>query len=204
MRTRVKICGITRQQDADFAADSGADAIGLVFYPPSPRAISIAQAQNITKGLTAFVTKVALFVDPDVANVSRCLDAVSVDIIQFHGDETPEFCSQFGKPYIKAVRMKPDTDLAQLAEAYASADALLLDTYQPGVPGGTGTTFDWSLISQIDKPIILAGGLKVDNVAEAIKQVQPFAVDVSGGVEAEKGIKSHDKISAFMREVANA
>lgn len=204
MRTRVKICGITRQQDADFAADSGADAIGLVFYPPSPRAISIAQAQNITKGLAPFVTKVALFVDPDVADVSRCLDAVSVDIIQFHGDETPEFCSQFGKPYIKAVRMKPDTDLAQLAEAYASADALLLDTYQPGVPGGTGTTFDWSLISQIDKPIILAGGLKTDNVAEAIKQVQPFAVDVSGGVEVEKGIKSHDKISAFMREVANA
>jgi len=204
MRTRVKICGITRRQDADFAADSGADAICLVFYPPSPRAISIAQAQNITKGLNPFVSKVALFVDPDAVDVSHCLDAVSVDIIQFHGDESPQFCSQFGKPYIKAIRMQPDTDLAQLAKTYESADALLLDAYQPGVPGGTGTTFDWSLISQIDKPIILAGGLKADNVAEAIKQVQPFAVDVSGGVETEKGIKSHDKISAFMREVANA
>lgn len=204
MRTRVKICGITRQQDADFAADSGADAIGLVFYPPSPRAISVAQAQNVTRGLPPFVSAVALFVDPDEADVSRCLDAVSIDIIQFHGDESPEFCSQFGKPYIKAIRMKPDTNLAQLAEAYSSAKALLLDTYQPGVPGGTGTTFDWSLINQIDKPIILAGGLNTDNVAEAIKQVRPFAVDVSGGVESEKGIKSHDKISAFMREVANA
>ncbi|WP_273151372.1 phosphoribosylanthranilate isomerase [Methylophaga thiooxydans] len=204
MRTRVKICGITRQQDADFAADSGADAIGLVFYPPSPRAISVAQAQNVTRGLAPFVSTVALFVNPDVADVSRCLDAVSVDIIQFHGDESPEFCSQFGKPYIKAIRMKPDTNLAQLSEAYGSAQALLLDAYQPGVPGGTGTTFDWSLIRQIEKPIILAGGLNTDNVAEAIKQVRPFAVDVSGGVESEKGIKSHDKISAFMREVANA
>lgn len=204
MRTRVKICGITRRQDADFAADSGVDAIGLVFYPPSPRAISIAQAQNITVGLAPFVTTVALFVDPEQAEVSSCLDAVSIDIIQFHGDETPEFCSQFGKPYIKAIRMRPGTDLAQLAERYASASALLLDTYQPGIPGGTGTSFDWSLISQIDKPIILAGGLQSENVAEAIKLVRPFAVDVSGGVEREKGIKSQDKISAFMREVANA
>lgn len=204
MRTRVKICGITRQQDAVFAANSGADAIGLVFYPPSPRAISVAQAQNVTRGLPPFVSTVALFVNPDVADVSRCLDAVSIDIIQFHGDESPEFCSQFGKPYIKAVRMKSDTNLTQLAETYGSAKALLLDTYQPGVPGGTGATFDWSLIHQIEKPIILAGGLNTDNVAEAIKQVRPFAVDVSGGVESEKGIKSHDKISAFMREVANA
>ncbi|WP_438971188.1 phosphoribosylanthranilate isomerase [Methylophaga sp.] len=204
MRTRVKICGITRRQDADFAADSGVDAIGLVFYPPSPRAISIAQAQNITSRLAPFVSTVALFVDPDPTEVSRCLDAVSIDIIQFHGDESPEFCSQFDTPYIKAIRMKPDTDLAKLATEYESASALLLDTYQPGLPGGTGTTFDWNLISQIGKPIILAGGLNTGNVADAIKQVRPFAVDVSGGVEREKGIKSHDKISAFMNEVENA
>ncbi len=204
MRTRVKICGITRRQDADFAADSGVDAIGLVFYPPSPRAISLAQAQNITAGLAPFVTTVALFVDPTEAEVLRCLEAVSIDVIQFHGDEAPEFCRQFGKPYIKAIRMRPETDLAALAEKYVSASALLLDTYQPGVPGGTGTSFDWSMISQIDKPIILAGGLQIENITDAIEQVRPFAVDVSGGVESEKGIKSHDKISAFMREVANA
>lgn len=204
MRTRVKICGITRRQDADFAAKSGADAIGLVFYPPSPRAVTIAQAQDAIAGLAPFVSVVALFVDPDKELVSQCLDALSIDIIQFHGNESPDFCVQFGKPYIKAIRMQPETDLVQLAKQYDSARALLLDTYQPGVPGGTGQTFDWSLIAEIDKPVILAGGLEADNVKQAIQQVRPFAVDVSGGVEAEKGIKSHDKISAFMREVSNA
>jgi phosphoribosylanthranilate isomerase len=204
MRTRVKICGITRQQDADFAVESGADAIGLVFYPPSPRAISFAQAKTITADLSPFVSKVALFVDPEKDLVSRCLDDVSVDIIQFHGNETPEFCQQFNLPYLKAVRMREDTDLSEIAAHYSSASALLLDTYQPGIPGGTGKTFDWSLIRRINKPIILAGGLDVTNVREAIHQVQPYAVDVSGGVESDKGIKSHDKISTFMREVANA
>ncbi len=204
MRTRVKICGMTRRQDADFAAESGADAIGLVFYPPSPRAVTVAQAQEIVDGLAPFVSVVALFVDPDEALVSQCLDALSIDIIQFHGNETAAFCSQFGKPYIKAIRMKPDADLVALAEEYDSARGLLLDTYQPGTPGGTGKTFDWSRIAQIDKPVILAGGLNADNIQQAIQQVRPFAVDVSGGVESEKGIKSHDKISAFMREVANA
>lgn len=204
MRTRVKICGITRHQDADFAAKSGADAIGLVFYPPSPRALNIAQAQEVIKGLPPFVSVVALFVDPEKELVSQCLDALSIDIIQFHGNESPAFCAQFGKPYMKAIRMKPGTDLAQLATEYHSASALLLDTYQPGVPGGTGQTFDWSMVAKIDKPVLLAGGLDADNVKQAIQQVRPFAVDVSGGVEAEKGIKSHEKISAFMREVANA
>jgi phosphoribosylanthranilate isomerase len=204
MRTRVKICGITRHQDADFAAESGVDAIGLVFYPPSPRAISFAQAKTITADLPPFVSKVALFVDPEKDLVSRCLDDVSVDIIQFHGNETPEFCQQFNLPYLKAVRMREDTDLSEIAAHYSSASALLLDTYQPGIPGGTGKTFDWSLIRRINKPIILAGGLDVTNVREAIHQVQPYAVDVSGGVESDKGIKSHDKISTFMREVANA
>ncbi|HDZ16170.1 MAG TPA: phosphoribosylanthranilate isomerase, partial [Methylophaga aminisulfidivorans] len=191
MRTRVKICGITRRQDADFAEKSGADAIGLVFYPPSSRAVDVAQAKLITEGLGPFITVVALFVDPDEDYVSHCLDALSVDIIQFHGDESPVFCEQFERPYIKAIRMQADTDLNKMAEDYASAEALLLDSYQPGVPGGTGITFDWSLVSQINKPIILAGGLNATNVADAIHQVQPYAVDISGGVESEKGIKNH-------------
>jgi phosphoribosylanthranilate isomerase len=195
---------MTRRQDADFAAKSGADAIGLVFYPPSPRAVSIAQAKEVVTGLAPFVSVVALFVDPTPELVLECLDALPVDIIQFHGDESASFCEQFEKPYIKALRMKPGTDLSVLAMQYASARALLLDTYQPGVPGGTGQTFDWSMITDVDKPLILAGGLNADNVKQAIQQVRPFAVDVSGGVESEKGIKSHDKISAFMREVANA
>jgi phosphoribosylanthranilate isomerase len=195
---------MTRRQDADFAAKSGADAIGLVFYPPSPRAVSIAQAKEVVTGLAPFVSVVALFVDPTPELVLECLDALPVDIIQFHGDESASFCEQFEKPYIKALRMKPGTDLSVLATQYASARALLLDTYQPGVPGGTGQTFDWSMITDVDKPLILAGGLNADNVKQAIQQVRPFAVDVSGGVESEKGIKSHDKISAFMREVANA
>jgi phosphoribosylanthranilate isomerase len=204
MRTRVKICGITRQQDADFAAESGADAIGLVFYPPSPRAISFAQANTITANLAPFVSKVALFVDPEADLVSRCLDELSVDILQFHGDESPDFCQQFEVPYLKAVRMRDDINLQQVAEDYSTASALLLDTYQPGLPGGTGKTFDWSMIQRVNKPIILAGGLHASNVLQAIHQVQPYAVDVSGGVESDKGIKSHEKISTFMREVANA
>lgn len=204
MRTRVKICGITRQQDADFAAESGADAIGLVFYPPSPRAISFAQANTITANLAPFVSKVALFVDPDKDLVSRCLDELSVDILQFHGDESPDFCHQFEMPYLKAVRMRDGVNLQEVADDYSTASALLLDTYQPGLPGGTGKTFDWSQISRIDKPIILAGGLHASNVLQAIHQVQPYAVDVSGGVESDEGIKSHEKISTFMREVANA
>ncbi len=204
MRTRVKICGITRQQDADFAAESGADAIGLVFYPPSPRAISFAQANTITANLAPFVSKVALFVDPDKDLVSRCLDELSVDILQFHGEESPDFCHQFEMPYLKAVRMQDGVNLQEVADDYSTASALLLDTYQPGLPGGTGKTFDWSQISRIDKPIILAGGLHASNVLQAIHQVQPYAVDVSGGVESDKGIKSHEKISTFMREVANA
>lgn len=204
MRTRVKICGITRSQDADFAAKNGADAIGLVFYPASPRAVTIAQARQIVADLPPFVSVVALFVDADAQQVQDCLTALPIDVLQFHGDESPAFCEQFGKPYLKAIRMREDADLTILAAKYSTASGLLLDSYQPGVPGGTGTTFDWSLISQIDKPIILAGGLNAENVAVAIQQVQPYAVDVSGGVESAKGIKDSKKISAFMREVENA
>lgn len=203
MRTRVKICGITRRQDAEFAVEMGVDALGLVFYPASPRAVSIAQAQEIVAGLPPFVSIVALFVDADPEQVRECLAAVPIDLLQFHGDETPEYCEQFAKPYMKAIRMKEGVDLSVLSSNYSSASALLLDSYQAGIPGGTGEVFDWSLMTEIDKPLILAGGIKVENVAMAIEQVQPYAVDVSSGVEQSKGIKDQQKIQAFMQEVVN-
>ena len=203
MKTRVKICGITRRQDAEFAVENGADALGLVFYPASPRAVTIAQAKDIVAKLPPFINIVALFVNAEVEQVQACLNELPIDILQFHGDESAAYCEQFGKTYLKAIRMHDNVDLITLADEYSSASAILLDSYQAGVPGGTGQVFDWSLIKKIDKPIILAGGLNIDNVAMAIKQVQPYAVDVSGGVEQSKGIKDHQKISAFMQEVAN-
>lgn len=203
MRTRVKICGITQRQDAEFAVEIGADAIGLVFYSASPRAVTVAQAKQLILGLPPFVSVVALFVDADVSEVQSCLDSLPIDLLQFHGDESPDYCAQFKLPYMKAVRMREDTDLVLIAKHYHTASALLLDSYQTGVPGGTGQVFDWSMIEKIDMPIVLAGGLTVDNVSNAIKQVQPYAVDVSGGVEQDKGIKDKLKISAFMREVNN-
>ncbi|PCH64591.1 MAG: phosphoribosylanthranilate isomerase [Gammaproteobacteria bacterium] len=203
MKTRVKICGITRRQDAEFAVENGADALGLVFYPASPRAVTIAQAKDIVAKLPPFINIVALFVNAEVEQVQACLNELPIDILQFHGDESAAYCEQFGKTYLKAIRMHDNVDLITLADEYSSASAILLDSYQAGVPGGTGQVFDWSLIKKIDKPIILAGGLNIDNVAMAIKQVQPYAVDVSGGVEQSKGIKDHQKISAFMQEVSN-
>ena len=203
MRTRVKICGITRCQDAEFAAEMGVDAIGLVFFEASPRAVTIAQAKKIVAVLPPFVSVVALFVDAAASTVNDCLAALPIDILQFHGNESQEYCAQFSRPYLKAIRMREGIDLAAKAEIYDDACALLLDSYQPGVQGGTGQTFDWSMIKKIDKPIILAGGLTAENVGEAIKRVQPFAVDVSGGVEEEKGIKAQTKINAFMQEVKN-
>jgi phosphoribosylanthranilate isomerase len=204
MRTRVKICGITRRQDAEFAVKSGADAIGLVFYEPSPRAVTMAQAAAITAQLPPFVSAVGLFVNATAEKVRQTLDEVPLSLLQFHGNESAEYCAQFNMPYIKAVRMQTETDLIQADEHFAEASALLLDSYQQGVPGGTGQTFDWSMITAVSKPLILAGGLTTENVAEAIRQVSPYAVDVSGGVEESKGLKSNNKISAFMREVANA
>lgn len=203
MRTRVKICGITRRQDAEFAIEMGADALGLVFYSSSPRSVTIAQAQQIIEGLPPFVSIVALFVNADPEQVHMCLKLMRIDVLQFHGDESPEYCEQFDRPYLKAVRMRDDIDLTHVAENYRSASALLLDSYQAGIPGGTGQVFDWSIIKQVDIPIILAGGLTVENVAQAIKQVNPYAIDVSGGVEQSKGIKDEQKISAFMQEVVN-
>lgn len=205
MNTRVKICGITRPEDALAAAEAGADAIGLVFYDKSPRAVDIGQAWEILDVLPPFVTTVGLFVNADAQTIEDILVEVPLDLLQFHGDEAPDFCEQFGTPYIKAVRMREGTDLKGIAQRYTGAQGLLLDTFRPGVPGGTGEAFDWSLAQQpCDKPIILAGGLRPDNVAQAIAQVRPWAVDVSGGVEKEKGIKDSGKISAFIQAVKQA
>lgn len=202
MRTRVKICGITRPEDARSAVEHGCDAIGLVFYAPSPRFVQPETASRIAAELPPFVDAVGLFVDAAPEHVRDVLSRVRLDILQFHGDETPEYCRQFGVPYLKAVRVRPDTNLLQYAAAYVEAKALLLDAYMPGTPGGTGTTFDWTLIPQgLPMPVILAGGLDAGNVSEAIRQSRPYAVDVSGGVERQKGIKDADKIAAFMRGV---
>lgn len=202
MRTRSKICGITRQEDGLEAARLGADAIGLVFYAKSPRAVNGKQAAEIVSVLPAFVTTVGLFVNPSPEEVEAVLADVSLDLLQFHGDESPAFCNQFKRPYIKAIRMRDDIDLAAELARYSTGRGLLLDTYQPGVPGGTGESFDWQRVPKnLASKIILAGGLSANNVAEAIKQVQPYAVDVSGGVEANKGIKDAEKMAAFMGEV---
>lgn len=205
VRTRVKICGITRVEDALIAVAQGADAIGLVFYPPSPRYVTPAQAAEIVNALPAFITVVALFVDASRADVEAVLSQVNIDLIQFHGQETADECRQYGKSYMKAIRVKSDTNLVQYTTEYSDAKALLLDTYAEGVPGGTGQVFDWTVIPKnLSKPIVLAGGLDAENVEQAIRQVKPYAVDVSGGVEFKKGIKDAAKIAAFMRGVSNA
>ena len=203
--TRVKICGITRVEDAQAAAQAGADAIGLVFYERSPRLVSIAQAAQLAAALPPFVTSVGLFVDADETFVRQVLAAVPLDLLQFHGDESPEYCAQFGRPYLKAIRVKAGVDLLQCAAHFRAARGLLLDAHVDGIPGGTGATFDWSLIpKQMPLPVILSGGLDAGNVAAAIKQVQPYAVDVSSGVEVSKGIKDAAKIARFMKEVRQA
>lgn len=202
MRTRVKICGITRIEDALAAVDAGADALGFVFYSKSPRAVSIADAASIISRLPAFVTSVALFVDAEPELIERVIDEAQVDLLQFHGNESAQQCSQYGRPYIKALRMKPDLDLNQQMLAYADARGVLLDAYTPGIPGGTGEQFDWSRIpATLAKEITLAGGLDSSNIAAAIEQVRPYAVDVSGGVELAKGIKDAKKLEQFIAEV---
>ena len=205
-RTRVKICGITRVEDAISAVDAGADAIGLVFYKQSPRFVSIQQAQAIVAAMPPFISVVGLFVNVATAEIQSVLSKVRLDIIQFHGDETPQhceqICAQINLPFYKAIRMKPDTNLLQYAIDFKAAKALLLDAYSEQAYGGTGNTFDWNLIPHdLPKPIILAGGLAAKNVASAIQQVRPYAVDVSGGVELTKGLKSAEKIAAFMQAV---
>lgn len=178
------------------------DAIGLVFYAGSPRAVSVQQAQDIVAALPAFVTSVGLFVNAGRCEVGEVLDAVPLDLLQFHGDETPAQCEGHRRPYIKALRVRPGEDIAARCAEYHRARGILLDTYVPGIPGGTGEAFDWSLVpTDLSIPLILAGGLTADNVRAAIAQVAPYAVDVSGGVEASKGIKDAEKIRAFVREV---
>ncbi|WP_303908881.1 phosphoribosylanthranilate isomerase [Thiohalomonas denitrificans] len=204
-RTRVKICGITRSDDARVAVEAGADAIGLVFYPRSPRVVTAEQAAAIVATLPPFVTAVGLFVDAERKDIDAVLERVPLDLLQFHGSETPESCESLGRRYIKAVRMRSDIDLREMAERYASADGLLLDAYQEGVPGGTGERFDWDRIpDDLNLPVVLAGGLAPGNITDAVRSVRPFAVDVSSGVEADKGIKDAAKIAAFMRGVRRA
>lgn len=202
MRTRVKICGITRVEDALEVVKSGADAIGLVFYAPSPRNVTIEHAAAIAAAVPAFVSVVGLFVNAEPDFVRDVTSRVKLDLLQFHGEETAEACAQYHLPFIKAIRVKNDTNLVQCANDFFAAKALLLDTYTEGVAGGTGHVFDWDLIPEdLTKPVILAGGLTPKNVAQAISQVRPYAVDVSGGVEISKGIKDAEKIAAFMQQV---
>ncbi|HCA24738.1 MAG TPA: phosphoribosylanthranilate isomerase [Pseudomonas sp.] len=200
--TRIKICGITREQDALAAAAAGADAIGLVFYAPSPRAVDAAQAARIVAALPPFVTTVGLFVDAEPAAVRAVLAEVPLDLLQFHGEESDDYCRQFGRPYLKAVRVRSADQLQDVATQWPGAAGILLDSYKPGVPGGTGEVFDWRLVPrERDWNLVLAGGLAAGNVRQAIDEMQPWAVDVSGGVEAAKGIKDVAKINAFVQEV---
>ena len=205
MRTRVKICGITREVDAEAAVAAGCDAIGLVFYRPSPRYVCPEAAARIVAGLPPFVSAVGLFVDAEPGEVIRIRQQVGLDLLQFHGNETVESCEQYDMPYMKAIRVQSGTNLLQYAQQFKQARALLLDAFMEGVPGGTGQVFDWNIIpATFPKPVVLAGGLNPDNVVEAIRRVRPYAVDVSGGVEFDKGIKDAAKIAAFMRGVSNA
>ena len=202
MRTRVKICGFTRIEDAVYAAHNGVDAIGLVFYPPSPRHVEIEQAIRIVNALPAFTSVVALFVDEQEAKIREVLAQVPIDCIQFHGDETAEACRIYGKRYIKAISMREGIDIPALAHYYHDAAGLLLDAFHPDAKGGTGSQFNWSLIpNQLDLPIILAGGLDETNAKLAVQTVRPYALDVSSGVEARKGIKDSHKMAAFIKQV---
>ena len=204
MRTRVKVCGITRTQDARAAAEAGADAIGLVFYPQSPRFLSVERAVEIRDALPPFVQSIALFVNPDAAQVAQVLGRLRPGALQFHGDETPQFCGQFGVPWIKACRVKPEVDLLEYLRPFSGAMAWLLDSYVEAY-GGVGERFDWSLVPAArERPFILSGGLERDNVAEAVRRLRPWGVDVSSGVESAKGIKDAAKIAAFIAEVRNA
>jgi phosphoribosylanthranilate isomerase len=205
MKTRIKICGITRVEDALAAARLGADAIGLVFYPGSPRAVTPARAREIIDVLPPFVVPVGLFVNADAATVRETVAAAPVQLLQFHGDETPGYCADFGLPFMRALRVRAGTDLLQYAREFHAARGLLLDAWVDGVHGGTGAVFDWSLIPpDLPMPVILSGGLNPDNVEQAVRRVRPWAVDVSSGVESTKGIKDAAKIEAFINGVHNA
>jgi phosphoribosylanthranilate isomerase len=213
VRTRVKICGITREVDGIAAAEAGADAIGLVFWAGTPRCVSTALARRIAAAVPPFVSIVGLFVDPDAHEVRTVLEQVPIDVLQFHGNESPQLCGSFGRPYIKAVPVRPGVDLLQYAARYEEARGLLFDAFEPGgLPGGTGTTFDWKAIPRsLRRPLMLSGGLNAQNVALAIRTAAPWAVDVSSGVEVSgedgrprRGLKDPAKMAAFIREVHDA
>lgn len=200
MRVRVKICGITRPENGVAAALAGADAIGLVFHAPSPRAVTVEQASAIIAKLPPFICKVGLFVDASAERVREHLQRLPLDLLQFHGDESPEYCQEFGHPYIKAIRMRPELDVMAAMNDYAGAAGLLLDAWHPAVQGGSGESFDWERIpAERPRPLILAGGLHPGNVATAVAATRPWAVDVSSGVEQSKGIKDPAKIAAFIQ-----
>ncbi|AAZ97868.1 N-(5'phosphoribosyl)anthranilate isomerase [Thiobacillus denitrificans ATCC 25259] len=201
MAVRVKICGITRVDDLHAACDAGADALGFVFYEKSPRHLTLDAAAALLREVPPFVQTVGLFVDANPAFVDSVLRAVPLDLLQFHGDEKPADCARHGRPWIKAIRVRADTDLLKCAADFAAASGLLLDAYVPGVPGGTGARFDWRLIPpRLPQRVILSGGLTPDNVADAVRRVRPWAVDVSSGVEAAKGIKDAQKIARFISQ----
>ncbi|HET6654968.1 MAG TPA: phosphoribosylanthranilate isomerase [Gammaproteobacteria bacterium] len=202
-RVRIKFCGLTRAEDAAIAARLGADAIGLVFYPPSPRTVTLDQARAVIEALPPFVTITALFLDPERAEVERVLEVVPIDLLQFHGDESPAFCESFDRPYIKALPMADNIDLNAAARNYRRARALLLDAHARGEAGGQGKTFGWRRL-ELPLPVVLAGGLAPDNVGRAIETVRPWAVDVSSGVESSPGIKNRVRMAAFVEEVNRA
>jgi phosphoribosylanthranilate isomerase len=204
LRTRIKICGITRPSDARAAAEAGADAIGLVFYPRSPRFLSVERALEIRDAVPPFVQAVALFVNPDAAQVAQVIGRVKPAMLQFHGEETPRFCEEFGLPFIKACRVRAGVDLLEYLRPFSRAAAWLLDSHVEEY-GGVGERFDWALAPAVrERPLVLSGGLTAGNVAGAIRQVKPWGVDVSSGVESAKGIKDAAKIAAFVAEVRNA
>lgn len=201
-RTRIKICGLKDPAHARLAAEEGADAIGLVFYPPSPRYVEPDQAAVVAQALPAYVSAVGLFVDPAPEEVRRVMARVPLDLLQFQGAESPEFCASFGRPWVRAVRMEEGVDLVECAKRFHGAKALLLDAHVAGIPGGTGVAFDWKAIPRhLPVPIILSGGLSPENVARAVREVQPWAVDVSSGVESGRGTKDPRKIVEFIRSV---
>ena len=206
-RTRIKICGITREADLDAAVAAGADALGFVFYAPSPRHVTTQRAAALVARVPAFVKTVGLFVNAEPDAVTAVLDQVPLDLLQFHGDENPGYCASFRRPWIKAARVKPGFDLLEYAQVFAGAtgfSGLLLDAHVEGYGGG-GKAFDWSLIPpSLPQPVILSGGLHPGNVAEAVRRVKPWAVDVSSGVEAGRGIKDMQKIVDFIAGVRNA
>ncbi|HVC50268.1 MAG TPA: phosphoribosylanthranilate isomerase [Burkholderiales bacterium] len=204
-RVRVKICGITSVEDARLAVNSGADAIGLVFYGPSSRNLEIPLAREIVESLPPFITPVALFVDPPADFVMKVIREVHPQMLQFHGSENEAFCTRFNLPYMKAIRVRNEVNLIQCANLYPSASALLVDTYVEGIAGGSGQVFDWALLpGGLPRPLILSGGLDAGNIIQAIRQVHPYAVDVSSGVERAQGLKDALKIKAFMQGVADA